>query len=46
MKSGNAQTPRLPEEPSSLKQAFEILASMPDDFYPEKREDSLPQERG
>lgn len=33
------------EKPKNLKHAFELLASMPKDFFSEKREDELPQER-
>jgi len=33
------------EKPKSLKHAFELLASMPDDFFSEQREDDYPQER-
>lgn len=35
----------LREKPKNLKHAFELLSSMPNDFYSNKREDSLPQER-
>ncbi len=35
----------LREKPKNLKRAFELLTSMPDDFFSHKREDSLPQER-
>ena len=35
----------LREKPKNLKRAFELLTSMPNDFYSHKREDSLPQER-
>lgn len=35
----------LREKPKNLKHAFELLASMPSDFFAEEREDSLPQER-
>lgn len=34
----------LREKPKNLKKAFELLASMPEDFLKE-REDDLPQER-
>jgi antitoxin VapB len=33
------------EKPKNLKQAFELLISMPKDFFSEKRDDLLPQER-
>lgn len=35
----------LREKPKNLKHAFELLASMPNDFFSSEREDSLPQER-
>lgn len=35
----------LREKPKNLKHAFELLASMPDDFFSEEREDTPPQER-
>jgi antitoxin VapB len=35
----------LREKPKNLKQAFELLTSMPSDFFINEREDSLPQER-
>lgn len=35
----------LHEKPSNLKYAFELLASMPDDFFTNGREDAVPQER-
>ncbi len=35
----------LHEKPENLKQAFELLISMPDDFFSSDRQDSLPQER-
>jgi len=35
----------LREKPKNLKQAFELLSSMPNDFFSKEREDSLPQER-
>ncbi len=35
----------LREKPKNLKHAFELLTSMPDDFFSEKREDVPPQER-
>ncbi len=35
----------LREKPKNLKHAFELLSSMPDDFFSFKRDDSLPQER-
>jgi antitoxin VapB len=35
----------LREKPKNLKHAFELLASMPNDFFANGREDSLPQER-
>jgi len=33
------------EKPKNLKHAFELLASMPNDFFSEEREDAPPQER-
>jgi len=33
------------EKPKNLKHAFELLASMPNDFFASEREDSPPQER-
>jgi len=33
------------EIPKNLKKAFELLTQLPDDFFPEGRKDSLPQER-
>ena len=33
------------ENPKNLKHAFELLASMPADFFSDEREDDLPQER-
>lgn len=33
------------EKPKNLKQAFELLTSMPDDFFSSGREDTIPQER-
>ncbi|EKD70223.1 MAG: SpoVT/AbrB protein [uncultured bacterium] len=35
----------LREKPKNLKHAFELLTSMPNDFYSCEREDSFPQER-
>ncbi|OGT37424.1 MAG: virulence factor [Gammaproteobacteria bacterium RIFCSPHIGHO2_12_FULL_38_14] len=35
----------LREKPKNLKHAFELLTSMPNDFFSTGREDSLPQER-
>lgn len=35
----------LHEKPKTLKKAFNLLADMPDDFFPEERQDKLPQER-
>jgi antitoxin VapB len=35
----------LREKPKNLKHAFELLSSMPNDFFSNEREDSLPQER-
>lgn len=35
----------LREKPKNLKHAFELLASMPTDFFSTGRDDSLPQER-
>lgn len=35
----------LREKPKNLKHAFELLSSMPNDFFANEREDSLPQER-
>ena len=39
------QTVIIREKQTNLKHAFELLASMPNDFFANKREDSLPQER-
>jgi antitoxin VapB len=36
----------LREKGKGLARAFEILASLPDDFFPEGRRDTPPQERG
>jgi antitoxin VapB len=36
----------LREKGKGLARAFEILASLPDDFLPEGRRDTPPQERG
>ena len=33
------------EIPRNLARAFELLTKLPDDFFPEKREDLPPQER-
>ena len=33
------------EKPKNLKHAFELLASMPEDFFSAEREDQPPQER-
>lgn len=35
----------LREKPKNLKHAFELLSSMPNDFFSDEREDTLPQER-
>jgi len=35
----------LREKPKNLKRAFELLASMPNNFFEHGREDRLPQER-
>lgn len=35
----------LHEKPQNLKHAFELLTSMPDDFFASGRQDELPQER-
>lgn len=35
----------LREKPAELARAFEILAGMPEDFFPEGREDPPPQKR-
>ncbi len=35
----------LREKPKNLKHAFELLTSLPEDFFSESREDSLPQDR-
>ena len=35
----------LREKPKNLKHAFELLASMPKDFFSDEREDTPPQER-
>jgi antitoxin VapB len=35
----------LREPAKGLARAFELLASLPDDFFPEGRQDALPQER-
>lgn len=35
----------LREKPQDLTRAFELLTSMPDDFFSCEREDALPQER-
>lgn len=35
----------LREKPKNLKRAFELLTSMPDDFYACVRQDPPPQER-
>ena len=35
----------LREKPKNLMHAFELLASMPDDFFLFEREDSIPQDR-
>ena len=35
----------LREKPKNLKRAFELLSSMPDDFFGNERKDSLPQKR-
>jgi antitoxin VapB len=43
MKCGNDLIIR--EKPKNLKHAFELLTSMPDDFFSSERIDSLPQER-
>lgn len=35
----------LRKKPESLKEAFGLLADMPDDFFPEGRSDPEPEER-
>jgi antitoxin VapB len=35
----------LREKPKNLKHAFELLSSMPNDFFSNERKDALPQER-
>jgi len=35
----------LPEKRKNLKHAFELLTSLPNDFYAFKRKDLLPQKR-
>lgn len=35
----------LREKPKNLKHAFELLSSMPNDFFSNGRDESLPQER-
>jgi antitoxin VapB len=35
----------LREKPKNLKHAFELLSTLPSDFFLEEREDVLPQER-
>lgn len=35
----------LREKPTNLARAFELLASLPSDFYSTEREDSPPQKR-
>lgn len=35
----------LREKPKNLKRAFELLTNMPDNFFANGRQDSLPQER-
>lgn len=35
----------LREKPKNLKHAFELLASLPDDFYDFEREDLPPEDR-
>lgn len=35
----------LREKPKNLKRAFELLTSMPDDFFENGRQDTPPQER-
>ena len=35
----------LREKPKNLKHAFELLSSMPHDFFFNEREDAYPQER-
>ncbi len=35
----------LREKPENLKHAFELLSSLPNDFFATERDDSLPQER-
>lgn len=42
-KKGNSLI--IKEIPDNLSAAFNLLANMPDDFYPEGRIDSSPQER-
>lgn len=33
------------EKPGSLHKAFDLLAGMPDGFFPERRRDLVPEER-
>ncbi len=35
----------LHEKPGNLKHAFELLSSMPEDFFADGRQDAPPQER-
>lgn len=35
----------LREKPKNLKHAFELLISLPNDFFSSEREDDLPQDR-
>ncbi|MGH8499908.1 MAG: antitoxin [Methylococcales bacterium] len=35
----------LRKKQENLKQAFELLSALPDDFYEQGREDKLPEER-
>ena len=35
----------LRKKPENLSQAFEVLASMPEDFFEDGRRDPLPEER-
>ena len=35
----------LHEKPHNLKHAFELLGNLPEDFFSDGRQDSLPQER-
>lgn len=51
-KSGNSQALRLPKEfqfhakeIEIFRRGFELLSSMPKNFFSDEREDTLPQER-